>query len=375
MTTQFSQTYKKDHDFSKVLHGKNAADKEGFSAMFNKDSRAQQTVNSYFSFWDHKAPGQETDTDKKERLSNYSKLTNAYYNLSTDLYEYGWAQSFHFATYYPGESFFQALARHEHYLALKMNIQDNYNVLDVGCGVGGPAREICTFTNANITGLNNNDYQIERARNYTTRRGLSEKIRFVKGDFMQMPFDDACFDAVYAIEATCHAPKLEGVYGEIYRVLKPGGIFGVYEWVMTDSYDASDPEQRKVAYGIEVGDGIPQMVTMSDARNALKKVGFGIILEDDLAAHGDVVPWYYPIAGQLKHVRSMGDFWKVFTMTKFARTSLNYMVGGLEMIGLAPKGTQRVGTNLAVAADALVTGGERNLFTPMMMFVCKKPKT
>ena len=50
-----------------------------------------------------------------------------------------------------------------------------------------------------------------------------------------MSFPDNSFDAVYAIEATVHAPKLEGVYGEIFRVLKPGGVFGVYEWLMTDN--------------------------------------------------------------------------------------------------------------------------------------------
>lgn len=41
---------------------------------------------------------------------------------------------------------------------------------------------------------------------------------FVKGDFMKMDFEENTFDKVYAIEATCHAPKLEGVYSEIYKV-------------------------------------------------------------------------------------------------------------------------------------------------------------
>lgn len=54
----------------------------------------------------------------------------------------------------------------------------------MGCGIGGPAREICHFTDCNIVGLNNNDYQIERARHYTEQAGLSEKLQFVKGDFM-----------------------------------------------------------------------------------------------------------------------------------------------------------------------------------------------
>jgi sterol 24-C-methyltransferase len=65
-----------------------------------------------------------------------------------------------------------------------MGIRDGMNVLDVGCGVGGPAREIAKFTGANIVGLNNNDYQIERGTRYAAQQGLSKQISFAKGDFM-----------------------------------------------------------------------------------------------------------------------------------------------------------------------------------------------
>lgn len=111
----------------------------------------------------------------------------SYYNLATDLYEYGWGQSFHFCRFAYGEPFYQAIARHEHYLAHSMGLKEGMNVLDVGCGVGGPAREIAKFTGANITGLNNNDYQIERATHYAAKEGLSNQLGFVKGDFMVRP--------------------------------------------------------------------------------------------------------------------------------------------------------------------------------------------
>jgi SAM-dependent methyltransferase len=57
-------------------------------------------------------------------------------------------------------------------------------VLDVGCGVGGPAREMAKFTGANITGLNINEYQVQRASRYAEREGLAGQLRFVQGDFM-----------------------------------------------------------------------------------------------------------------------------------------------------------------------------------------------
>jgi SAM-dependent methyltransferase len=65
-----------------------------------------------------------------------------------------------------------------------MGITEGMKILDVGCGVGGPAREIVKFTGANIVGLNNNDYQIERATRYAAKEGLSDNLSFVKGDFM-----------------------------------------------------------------------------------------------------------------------------------------------------------------------------------------------
>ena len=107
-----------------------------------------------------------------------------------------------------------------------MNLRPGMRVLDVGCGVGGPAREIARFADVNIVGLNNNEFQVGRARKLTAKAGLSDRVTFTVGDFMKLSeqFGENSFDAVYAIEATVHAPSWEGVYGEIMKVLKPGGV-------------------------------------------------------------------------------------------------------------------------------------------------------
>ena len=104
--------------------------------------------------------------------------------------------------------------------------QSDMFVLDVGCGVGGPARNICRFTGAAVTGLNNNQFQVERATIKARNEHLYPRVAFVKGDFMAMPFEDGAFDAAFAIEATCHAPDRIGVFSEVFRSLKPGGLFG-----------------------------------------------------------------------------------------------------------------------------------------------------
>ncbi|MCO5570207.1 hypothetical protein L7F22_023925 [Adiantum nelumboides] len=100
--------------------------------------------------------------------------------------KYGWGQNFHFCRYYPGEAFYQALARHEHFLAHSMHLRPKMRVLDVGCGVGGPAREIARFADVEIVGLNNNEYQIARGTKYTQKAGLEGQVSFAKGDFMKL---------------------------------------------------------------------------------------------------------------------------------------------------------------------------------------------
>jgi ubiquinone/menaquinone biosynthesis C-methylase UbiE len=78
-----------------------------------------------------------------------------------------------------------------------MSLRPGMRVLDVGCGVGGPAREIARFADATIVGLNNNDFQIQRARKYTQKAGLEGQVSFEKGDFMKLAekFGENSFDA------------------------------------------------------------------------------------------------------------------------------------------------------------------------------------
>jgi hypothetical protein len=123
------------------------------------------------------------EVGEEQRLEQYETVVNSYYDLATDFYEYGWGTSFHFAQRTPSETLVQSLARHEHFLALKLGLSERSHVLDVGCGVGGPAREIARFSGASVTGLNNNAYQVSRATVITLRENLSPKsCNFVKGE-------------------------------------------------------------------------------------------------------------------------------------------------------------------------------------------------
>ena len=156
-----------------------------------------------------------------DREDNYAKLVDAYYDLATIFYEWGWGDQFHFAKRKKGETFYRSLDRHEEFIADKLGLKEGDRVLDCGCGIGGPYRNIAKYSGADVTGITINEYQVQRANAINKRKGLDGQVRSQQGDFMKLPFEDNSFDHVYAIEATCHAPNRVVVYSEIRRVLKP----------------------------------------------------------------------------------------------------------------------------------------------------------
>ena len=156
-------------------------------------------------------------------------------------------------------------------------------------------------------------------------------------------------------------------------MLKPGGVFGVYEWLMTDNYDNDNPRHRQIRLGIEQGDGISNMEKIDVALDAMKAAGFRLEFNEDLADRPDEYPWYWPLSGELKYMQSIWDFPTLVRMTHIGRGLVHRFVGALEMVKLAPRGTQKTADSLALAADCLVAGGKEKLFTPMYMMIGRKP--
>ncbi|KAG9949044.1 putative tocopherol O-methyltransferase, partial [Aureobasidium melanogenum] len=358
-----------EQELTKLMHGKSATERNAFLSMLRKDGQAHRLVtDEYVKRWT-----EDSDEARKTRKDSYMSLVNNYYDLATDLYCEGWGESFHLCRFAPRESLIQALARHEHYLAHMIGIKDNYTVLDVGCGIGGPAREIATFAGCKVVGVNNNSYQIERATALTAKRGLSEQVSFVQNNFMHLSFPENTFDAVYAIEATCHAPDLEGVYSQMYRVAKPGAVVGIYEWVMTDRYDEGNSAHRAIRHGIERGNGISNMVTKEEAQQAFSKAGFTLLHDEDLAECKDARPWYAPLSGDINYATGLWDVLGALRMTKAGRFAMETLLATLEKVWIAPSGTAETARELSAAADALVAGGKEGLFTPMYLMVGRKP--
>ena len=87
----------------------------------------------------------------------------------------------------------------------------------------------------------------------------------------------------------------------------------------------------------------------------------------------DEIPWYYPLSGDLKFCQTFGDYLTVFRTSRIGRFITTESVGLMEKIGLAPKGSKQVTHALEDAAVNLVEGGRQKLFTPMMLYVVRKP--
>mmetsp|Transcript_20113 Transcript_20113/g.64781 ORF Transcript_20113/g.64781 Transcript_20113/m.64781 type:complete len:375 (-) Transcript_20113:488-1612(-) len=309
--------------------------------------------------------------DASERTEQYAALVDSYYDLATEFYEWGWGTSFHFADKRSGESFKESLKRHEYYLASRVGVKPGDKVLDCGCGIGGPARNIARFSRAKVTGITINGAQVERGNALCRAEGSDHLVTLVQGDFMKMPFDSESFDAAYAIEATCHAPDRTKCYGEIYRCLKPGATFACYEWCLTDAYDAANPAHRKLKKDIEVGDGLPDLVHTSVCTEALKKAGFDVLETRDCATDGDLgdtgEPWYTPLTPS----------WNPFLQPRFQMNGLMLvllprLLKVAELLNLVPAGTHQTQVMLQAGGIGCANGGATGAFTPMWLMVARK---
>ncbi len=115
-------------------------------------------------------------------------------------------------------------------LAAKLDIGPDSHVLDIGCGVGGPAVRIAKSTGAQVTGISISGQQVSMANALASAKGVSDRVRFRVEDATRMPFAEESFDAVVAIESMMHMPSRQDVFTSIGRLLRPGG-----QVVLTDT--------------------------------------------------------------------------------------------------------------------------------------------
>jgi len=334
----------------------------GSEAIKKKD--VESTITNYENLFDEKKGG-----TVEARKDAYNTMVVDFYNMVTQFYEFGWGESFHFAPRHKWESFAASIARHEMLLAHKLELKPGKISLDMGCGIGGPGRTIARFSQAKVVGLNINDYQLARAKTLTQQQGLSHLCSYFKADWMNMPVENDTYDAVFHLEALEHSPDRLANFKEIIRVMKPGALFGGYDWIITEKCDLNNPEHVRVKKAIELGNGLPDLIKPSEVLAALKEAGFEIIETQDfgLTPNPDSeIPWYDSLEG--KYLDFGG--WK---HTPAARWLTNKMVWTLESLRLAPKGTLEIHTMLFNVAKELVKGGQLGIFSPSYFYLARKP--
>ena len=154
------------------------------------------------------------------------------------------------------------------------------------------------------------------------------------------------------------------VYGEVFRLLKPGGCFGGYEYCLTDRFD-EDPIHLKIKADIERGGALFDIDDQQTVDDALRSVGFEVLETRDLSKTGPSIPWYQPLVGS--------SSLPAFAVTRIGRWVTHNSLRALEALHIAPKGTVRVSETLNLCALAMAEAGRLGIFTPMYFIHARKP--
>lgn len=126
-----------------------------------------------------------------------------------------------------------ALAPYDHFhgggleatveLAGLLAVSASDHILDIGSGIGGPARYISDRFGCRVTGIDLTAEFCAVARYLNALLGLEDRVSVHEGDALAMPFDGAALDGAYSMNVSMNIADRDGLYREIHRVLKPGG--------------------------------------------------------------------------------------------------------------------------------------------------------
>ena len=114
-------------------------------------------------------------------------------------------------------------------IASALRIDASSRVLDIGSGLGGPARAIAELTGAHVTGVDLTPAFCQAATAMSGWTGLADRTDFVVGDATRLDFGDGDFDAALTVHVAMNIADKEALYREAHRVLRPGRRFVVYD--------------------------------------------------------------------------------------------------------------------------------------------------
>jgi SAM-dependent methyltransferase len=159
-------------------------------------------------------------------------------------------------------------------------------VLDLGCGIGGPARYLASTLKCHVTGVDLSPSFIDAATYLTERCGLSDRVTFEVGDALHLPFDDASFDTVFLQHVAMNIENRAALYAEVGRILKPGGRLAAFDLVLRDGdvvYPTPWARDASTSF----------LLSEDDTRATLEEAGFKpVVWRDDTQA---ALEWFQSV--------------------------------------------------------------------------------
>ena len=190
-------------------------------------------------------------------------------------------------------------------------------ILDIGCGIGGPAFEMARTHGASVVGIDLEAPLIERAQTAAKELDLSEQCTFRTVAVGPIDFEDASFDIVVCSGALTQTSDKASILAEINRVLNPGGYLTCYDWLRGDDGPYSDD----MHYWFKMEGLTYAMETLESYEKLMNATGFVNVEVDDATdwyraearreyelMRGDLYPRMVELLGQQEADRFVEDW-------------------------------------------------------------------
>ena len=163
-----------------------------------------------------------------------------------------------------------ALARHA-------KINESTHVLDLCCGLGGPARYLAYHHGCRVTGVDMNTDRLAGAVRLTERTKLQDRVLFHHANALQTGLADETFDVIVSQEAFCHIPDKKTLIAECVRLLKPGGCI-VYTDILARNSMTNEIRSR-----LENEMAFSELSTLEQYCHLLEEKGCQVVKVEDLS--------------------------------------------------------------------------------------------